>query len=127
MRIVIVEPEKRAYVQEIDHRLESMQKVVGGYIQIVYPFPEPIALVCNEEGKLLGLPLNRGLRDEDGELYDIISGTFFLCGAPVDSDELASLTPEQEMFCLERFGTPELFLRMNGRLVCISEQGSKWQ
>ena len=125
MRVVIVEPEKRAYVQEIDHSLESMQKVVGGYIQIVYPFPEPIALVCNEEGKLLGLPLNRGLRDKDGELYDIISGTFFLCGAPVDSDELAGLTPEQQTFCLERFGTPELFLRMNGRLVCISEQGSE--
>lgn len=25
--------------------------------------------VCNEEGKLEGLPLNRALRDEDGDIY----------------------------------------------------------
>jgi len=31
-----------------------------------------VALICNDEGKLQGLPLNRGLRDERGELYDII-------------------------------------------------------
>ena len=30
-------------------------------------------MICNEEGKLLGLPLNRALRDEEGEIYDIIS------------------------------------------------------
>ena len=119
MRVVIVEPEKKAYVKEIEPGLESMQQIVGGCIQIIYPFPEQIALVCHDEGKLLGLPLNRGLRDESGELYDIISGTFFLCGAPPDSDELVSLTPEQETFCLERFGAPELFLQMNGKLICI--------
>lgn len=119
MKVIMVEPEKKAYAQEIDPSLESMQKIVGGYIQIVSPFSDPIALVCNDEGKLLGLPLNRGLWDEDGELYNIISGTFFLCGAPPDSDELASLTPKQEAFYLERFGTPELFLRINGQLVCV--------
>lgn len=119
MKVVIVEPEKRAYVQEIESGLDSMQKIVGGYIQIVYPFSEPIALVCNDEGKLLGLLLNRGLRDEDGELYDIISGTFFLCGAPPESDELASLTLEQEAFCLKRFGAPELFLNIGGRIVIL--------
>lgn len=119
MRVVMVEPEKKAYVKEIESGLESMQEIVGGYIQIVYPFSEPIALVCNDEGKLLGLSLNRGLRDEDGELYDIISGTFFLCSAPSNSDELAGLTAEQESFCLERFRTPELFLRINGQLVCV--------
>lgn len=42
-----------------------------------------------------------------------------MCGAPTDSDELASLTEEQEAFCLERFGMPELFLRINGQLMCI--------
>ena len=119
MKVVIVEPAKRAYVKEIESGLESMQKIVGGYIQILYPFPEHIALVCNDEGKLFGLPLNRGLRDESGELYDIISGTFFLCGAPPDSDELAGLTPEQEAFCLERFGMPELFLNIGGRIVIL--------
>ena len=119
MRVVIVEPGKKAYVKEIEPGLESMQQIVGGYIQMVYPFSEPIALICNDEGKLFGLPLNRRLRDESGELYDIISGTFFLCGAPPGSDELVSLTPEQETFCLERFGTSEMFLQLDNHIVCL--------
>lgn len=119
MRAVIVEPDRRAYVKEMGSGLKSMQKAVGGCIQILYPFEEEIALVCNDEGKLLDLPLNRGLRDEDGKLYDIISGTFILCRAPVDSEKLTSLTLEQEAFCLERFKTPELFLQINGQLVCL--------
>lgn len=119
MRVVMVEPEKEAYVKEIDSSLDSMQKIVGGYIQIIFPFSEPIALVCNDEGKLLGLPLNRGLRDNNGKLYDIISGIFFLCNAPADGDELTSLTPEQETFCLERFGVPELFLNIGGHIIVL--------
>lgn len=39
-----------------------------------------MALICNDEGKLLGLPANRALRDSEGNLYDIVCGTFFLCG-----------------------------------------------
>lgn len=120
MRAVIVEPSRRAYVKEIGSGLKSMQKAVGGCIQILYPFEkEELALVCNDEGKLLGLPLNRGLLDEEGKLYDIISGTFVLCRAPLDSEKLASLTLEQGAFCLDRFKTPELFLRINGQLVCL--------
>lgn len=119
MKVVLVEPEKRAYVKEIEPGLESMQEIVGGCIQILYPFQGEIALVCNDESKLLGLPLNRSLRDEEGRLYDIVSGAFFLCGAPADSDELTGLTAEQEAFCLERFGAPELFLQVNGQLMCI--------
>ena len=79
-------------VQDIDAGLESMQKIVDGSIQAIYPFDEPVALICNEEGKLLNLPLNRALRDDKGNIYDIISGTFFLCAAPPDSDRFAGLT-----------------------------------
>ena len=28
--------------------------------------------VCNDEGKLAGLPLNRALRDEDGDIYSFL-------------------------------------------------------
>ena len=59
MQVVVVEPKKKPVVQDIDTGLESMQKIVGGSIQAVYPFDEPVALICNEEGKLLNLPLNR--------------------------------------------------------------------
>ena len=62
MQVVIVEPEKKPFVQNIDDTLTSMQQIVGGTIQAVYPFEEPVALICNDEGKLLNLPLNRALR-----------------------------------------------------------------
>jgi len=76
LRVVLVEPGKAARVAEIDGSLEGMQKTVSGYIQAVYPFEETVCLVCNEEGKLQGLPLNRALRDEDNRIYDIVAGTF---------------------------------------------------
>ena len=81
MQVVIVEPEKKPFVQNIDDTLTSMQQIVGGTIQAVYPFDEPVALICNDEGKLLNLPLNRALRDSNGAIYDIVAGTFFLCAA----------------------------------------------
>lgn len=47
MQVVIVEPEKKPFVQNIDDTLTSMQQIVGGTIQAVYPFEEPVALICN--------------------------------------------------------------------------------
>ena len=92
MLVLMVEPGKAPDRLELNPGLEAMQEAVGGLIQILYPFAEPVALVYNEEGKLLGLPANRALRAESGTVYDIVCGTFFLCGAPPDSDTLGSLT-----------------------------------
>ena len=120
MRVLIIEPERRPEVREIDGSLKSMQGVVGGLIQALNPFDEPgLALVCNDEGKLLNLPANRGLRDETGQIYDIVCGTFFICGAPADSDHFTSLTPEQIERYRKRFYTPEMFWGMDGRIVCL--------
>jgi len=96
MTILLVEPNKPPRKAEIPNDLKSMQDVVGGLIQAVYPFAEPVALICNEEGKLLGLPWNRPLfHPETGDLYDVIFGTFFLCSAPPDCEDFESLTDEQ--------------------------------
>lgn len=119
MRVLVVEPERRPEVKEIDDSLKEMQGIVGGYIQSIYPFEEPVALVCNDEGKLMDLPANRGLRDENGQIYDIVFGTFFLCGAPADSDHFTSLTPEQIEQYQGRFYIPEMFWGMDGRIVCL--------
>ena len=119
MKVIIVEPKKTPMVQEIDSSLESMQKIVGGSIQAVYPFDEPVALICNEEGKLLDLPLNRALQDDEGNIYDIISGTFFLCAAPPDSDRFVGLTDQQVKMYMERFSTPEMFLNVSGDLFVL--------
>ena len=119
MRVIVVEPKKKPMVQDISPDLESMQKIVGGPIQAIYPFEEPVALICNEDGKLLNLPLNRALRDDEGNVYDIISGTFFLCAAPSDSDHFAGLTDQQVKTYMERFAMPEMFLDVGGDLFVL--------
>ena len=106
IRILVIEPERRPEVKEIDGSLKTMQSIVGGYIQAIYPFDDSVALVANDDGKLLNLPANRGLRDKNGQIYDILCGTFFLCGAPADSDHFTSLTPEQIERYQKRFHTP---------------------
>ena len=118
MRIIIVEGGKRPYEAELEHDLESMRRCVGGNIEVVYePGGRDAALICNDEGKLLSLPLNRALRDEEGEIYDIIAGTFFICGAPPDSESFTS--DEQVDYWLKRFAKPEFFVRVNGQIICV--------
>lgn len=119
MLILVIESGKKPVEREIDGSLEVMQAIVGGYIQVLYPFAEGIALICNDEGKIQGLPANRGLRDGNGRLYDIVCGTFFLCGAPANADHFASLTQEQVEQYRRLFWYPEIFVRTGGRLCCI--------
>ena len=120
MRVLIIEPERRPEIRDIDGSLEAMQEIVGGLIQPVSLVDDDsCVLVCNDEGKLMDLPANRGLRDENGQLCDIVFGTFFLCGVPVDNDHFTSLTPEQIERYRKRFYTPEMFWGMDGRIVCL--------
>lgn len=65
MTVVLLEPGKVASKAEIDASLEGMQRIVGGYIEQFCPFEECVAFICNEEGKIDGLPLNRAIREED--------------------------------------------------------------
>ena len=92
MKVLVVEPQKPCRVQEIES-LPDMQQLVGGDIEAVYPFQELVAVVCNADGKLLGLPMNRPLLDKDYLPYDIIRGTFFVAG--LGQEDFISLTDEQ--------------------------------
>ena len=95
MKVIIVKPFTNPYVANIKGDLESMQKIVGGYIEAVYPFDdEEIALVCNEEGKINGLMPNRFLLYSNNAICDFICGDFFLCSAPADSENFESM-PEK--------------------------------
>lgn len=93
LKVLVVEPMKNPYVREIEDSLENMQAVVGGEIEAVYPFDDAVALVCHNEGKLLGLQYNRALKDDHGVPYDVVCGTFFLAG--IGREEFISLTDEQ--------------------------------
>lgn len=86
MKVLVCEPRREPVEKEIDGTLESMQEIVGGCIEAVYPWADPVALVCNEEGKLMGLPANRRIGG------DLIAGTFFLAG--VGTEDFISLSDE---------------------------------
>ncbi len=124
MQVLVIEPERRPKVRDIDGSLKSMQEIVGGLIQPIY-LDDSVALICNDEGKLMNLPANRGLRDKDRQIYDIVFGTFFLCGTPADSDHFTSLTPEQIEQYQKLFYTPETFLGMDGHIVCIPMEADR--
>lgn len=95
MTILVIEPGKYPYVKEINDKgaLETMQEIVGGFIECIYPFSDNVALVMNEEGKLMSLPLNRSIYDSFGKMYDVISGNFFVVG--LSRDNFKSLTLPQ--------------------------------
>ena len=117
MTVLVVEPMKEPYVKEIDPGLHALQAEVGGDIAASYPFDDPVGLVLNDEGKLIGLDLNRSLRDEHGEIYDIVAGTFLMVGLGPES--FASLPPDMIQKYTEQFKRPELFASINGQIVSV--------
>ena len=86
IRVLIVEPDQAPKLSVIDNTLESLQKIVGGYIESVW-LSDSASLILNEEGKIENLPPNRRLDQ------DIIVGTFLIVGTN-DSEYLCSLCDE---------------------------------
>ena len=117
LTVLVVEPMKEPYVKEIAPGLHALQAEVGGDIAASYPFDDPVGLVLNDEGKLIGLDLNRSLRDEHGEIYDIVAGTFLVVGLGPES--FASLPPDMIQKYTEHFKRPELFASINGQIVSV--------
>ena len=112
--VILCEPGKLARKAEIGTELADFQKTVGGNIQAIYPYDEKVAIVCDDESKITGKDLNRAVYDYDGEMIDIMAGTFFICDC--SGERFDSLSKEQ----LERFGKqflyPERFIRINDEI-----------
>lgn len=121
LTVLLVEPKKKPRVVTIPHTLKDMQNLVGGNIESTQPFTdEEVALISNEEGKLLGLPLNRFIFWKDStEPFDIIAGTFFLVSAPFDSEEFESLPKEKIKKFREKFAYPEMFIKTDAGVIAI--------
>ncbi len=117
LTVLVVEPMKEPYVKEIAPGLHALQAEVGGDIAASYPFDDPVGLVLNDEGKLIGLDLNRSLRDEHGEIYDIVAGTFLVVG--LGEESFTSLPPELAQKYMEHFKQPEQFISLNGQIVAL--------
>ena len=115
MNILCIEPEKAPEIVEIDSGLTALQKAVGGYIEAVYPWEDPVAIICNDDGKFNGMAPNRALYNEDGEIMDIIAGTFLIVG--LGDDDFCGLSDDLAAKYAALFGTPEAFLRSGDRIL----------
>lgn len=120
MEVLLVEPGKEARMTEVSNDLRSLQSLVGGYIEATYPFDDPVALVCNDEGKIMQMPLNRALRGEDGKIYDASAGPFFICG--LGEDDFCSLPKELQGKYMDKFRWPEKFLSIGGSIVAVQDR-----
>ena len=121
IKAIILEPEKDARIEMIDCSLEVLQKLVGGCIEVIYPFDyekyplNQVAIICNDSGKIERLPLNRALYDENGNLFDVVAGNAVIVG--VDADDFVSLNEEQGKFYFSKFEVPEGFFWYGPRLL----------
>ena len=98
LRILMVEPHKAPYEASVPHELTAMQQTVGGLIEVVRN-GDGTLLVCNEEGKLLGMEGNRRIPG------DVLTGPFFVVGAA--GETFRSLTEEELERYRERFAEIE--------------------
>ena len=102
MRVVYVEPNKPAYVADVEHTLEAEQKAVGGgLIQTLYFEDDNTTIIANDESKLKGMPGNR--RFFDGST--IVAGPFFVVG--IAGDDFRSLTDEEVEKYMDKFAVPD--------------------
>ena len=120
LSVLLVEPNQYPKMIEIDDTLEAMQAVVGGDIEEYMPFEDDVAIICNEEGKVQGLPPNRAIYGESSrEMQDIICGKFFIVHAPFDSEKFQSLPPALAEKYREKFKYPERFMRAGNEIVAV--------
>ena len=115
--VLLVKPGMYPQAVQIGSELEDLQKAVGGDIEAVYPYNEPVALIVNDEGKLNGSELNRALRDNEGQIYDMVAGDFLVVG--LGEEDFASLSPELMEKFEKEFHQPEMFVRMGRSIMAL--------
>lgn len=115
MKVLIIEPSFEPREAEIESGLESLQSVVGGNIEAIYPYEDEVAIICNEEGKINGLPLNRSIV-MNGETVDIIAGTFLVAG--LTKSNFGSLSPKLLKKYHDLFYSAELFQIDHHQIKC---------
>ena len=115
--VLVVEPNKKPYIKEIDNDYMAMQKEVGGHFQAIFPFNDKVAILCNEDAKYLRLPFNRCLINAAGEIYDILLGTFLIVG--VSGTNFISLSPALKEKYEAQYHTPEVFKNTKDGLLIV--------
>ena len=107
MKAIVIKPGKYACIKNLDLSYHNLRTLVGGYIEMTYPFPdEEIAVISNEEAKLLDLAPNRAIRSSEGEVIDIYCGTMVVV-ALAPEGEYRSLTEEEVNLVMKTWERPE--------------------
>ena len=113
IRVLLVEPMKHPRLVEVEHTLENLQELVGGYIAASYPWEDKVALVYADEGKLIpGNQPNRLLED-----YELLVGSFFICG--IGAEDFISISDELAEKYKRKFWNIELFFRTADGIVPV--------
>lgn len=110
IKVIKVEPRKEPEVVMLNNEYKDLSAAVGGLIQVVYPYLDKVGLMMNDEGKLLGMEPNRSLKDEDGNIYDVIAGTFYVVG--LDEEDFGSLSEELIEKYMKKFKQPYLYVQL---------------
>ena len=118
IRVLFVEPMEKPKLINIEHTLESLQKLVGGYIEAAYPWSDDVAIISCDNAKMNGFHANRCLEDDDNNVYDIICGNFLITG--LTETDFGGLSDEMAEKYTAKFAHPEMFFRTaDKKLVCV--------
>lgn len=115
--VVMVEPGERPRVITLKNDLDALQKAVSigadyqGLIELI-GLEDGVDLLCNEEGKLIGLERNRSVDN------DVIVGVFYVVGAD-GRGNLISLNEAQQEKYIEMFWEPEYFNKDDDIFECL--------
>ena len=105
IKVLKIAPHCKPEIVELVNKLDNLQEAVSdgedsvGLIEII-PLTDTASLLCNEEGKLIGLEPNRRIG------YDVICGTFYVVGEDREGN-LASLSAKDMNYYMNRFSVPE--------------------
>lgn len=117
--VLLVEPQKRPRVVEVEHTLEHLQKLVGGNIAASYPWEDRVAIVYDDEGLLK----EKIVPNRYVEGIGVMVGTFFICG--LGTEDFISLSDELLLKYATMFWTPERIVSVNGNaLIFIDPDGT---
>jgi len=105
IKVLKIAPHCKPEIMELVNKLDNLQEAVSegadsiGLIEII-PLTDTVSLLCNEEGKLIGLEPNRRIG------YDVICGTFYVVGEDREGN-LTSLSAKDMEYFKVRFAVPE--------------------
>lgn len=103
MKIIVKKAGQIPEVREVENELHVFQEIVGGYIEC-FPIFNNVLCVCDEEGKLKGLPINFAFAG------DIIVGDVFFCAE--NEGDFESLDEYQINILMREFTSIENDKRM---------------